>query len=330
LYSFCSVTGCFDGLNPDAGLIFDAAGNLYGTTIGGGPSANYCHGGCGTAFKLTPNADGTWTESVLHDFYDSDGADPNASLIFDAAGNLYGTTFYGGNLSKCGGFGCGVVFELTPNSDGSWTESELYAFSGGADGGQPIAGLIFDTAGNLYGTSAYGGAHHRGTVFKLTANADGTWTESVLYSFGANGGGDAPAASLIFDASGNLYGTTSRGGAHHNGTVFKLTPNADGSWTERVLQNFRSAGDSRAGLIFDAAGNLYGTAFSGGPANGGAVFKLAPQSDGNWTYSVLHFLFGKPATGPVGGLVLDKAGNLYSTTQGCGSGCAGVVFEITP
>ena len=302
-----------DGQLPKAGLIFDAAGNLYGTTSEGG-THNF-----GTVFKLTPNADGSWTESVLHSFNGSDGASPEAGLTFDAAGNLYGTTG-----------GPGTAFKLTPNADGSWTESVLHYFKPNVLG--PEAGLIFDATGNLYGTTYGGGTDNLGTVFKLTPNADGSWTESVLHSFNS-GDGANPWAGLIFDATGNLYGTTESGGAHNFGTVFKLTPNADRSWTESVLYRFRGDPASTpifAGLIFDGAGNLYGTVSGASASSGGAAFKLSPDQDGGWTYSLLHVFQGKPAHTPYGGLVLGSAGTLYGTTGSCSSRCQGVVYQITP
>ena len=251
-----------DGRNPGSGLIFDAAGNLYGTTVLGGAWRH------GTVFELTPNGDGSWTERVLHSFNRSDGDHPVAGLIFDAAGNLYGTTYFGG-AGWCGNpEGCGTVFKLTPNGDGSWTESVLHSFRYGGDGMWPASGLIFDAAGNLYGTTTIGPSGG-GMVFELTPNGDGSWTESVLHSFDAPGDlGDKPFGGLIFDATGSLYGTTLAGGqgtcyGSGCGTVFKLTPNGDGSWTHSVLYTFKangSDGNNPSGdLIFDAAGNLYGT-----------------------------------------------------------------------
>jgi uncharacterized repeat protein (TIGR03803 family) len=323
LHNFCSRTNCADGDTPSAGLIFDTVGNLYGTTL-------YGANGYGVVFKLTPNSDGRWTESVLYGFTGGvDGDSPYGGLMFDAAGNLYGATVDGG------AYGYGVVFKLTPNSDGRWTESVLYSFTGGADGSNPLAGVIFDTAGSLYGTTQMGGKGY-GTVFKLTPNSDGRWTESVLYSF--TGGRDRgfPDAGVIFDGAGNLYGTTAGSSSENNGTVFKLTPNSHGSWTESVLYGFTfyRGAVPLDGLTFDAIGNLYGTTAFGdnrscGPLGCGVVFKMVPQSNGRWAYTVLHAFEGKPAYNPFSGLVLDKAGNLYGTTDGCG-GCYGVVFEITP
>jgi uncharacterized repeat protein (TIGR03803 family) len=317
-----------DGAIPSSDLIFDQVGNLYGTTSLGG-NLSGCNDGCGVVFKLTPNPDGSWTESVLHTFTDvPDGRFPNAGLIFDQAGNLYGTTVDGG------ADGNGTVFKLTPNLDGSWTETVTYNFTGGADGADPYGSLIFNTAGDVYGTAVYGGdvncflPYGCGVVFKL----DPTGKETVLHTFtGRDGIG--PSSALIFDATGNLYGTTGQGGAGGGwGTVFKLTPNLDGSWTERVLHAF--AKDPVASpdfhLVFDVAGNLYGNAYIGQYPAMGAVFKLTLGTGGKWAYSLLHVFRGTPALNPVGGLVFDTAGNLYGTTQNCGTGCAGVVFKITP
>jgi uncharacterized repeat protein (TIGR03803 family) len=323
-----------DGANPQAGLIFDAAGNLYGTTQEGGDLSQCSPYGCGTVFKLAPNADGSWTESVLYSFKGINFSYPNG-LIFDAAGNLYGTTYTGGAS------GAGNVFKLTPNADGSWTESVLHSFhNNDAGGAGPLAGLIFDAAGNLYGTTVFGGDLRSqlcgslgcGVVFKLTPNANGSWTESVLHSFNGRDG-VGPVGDLTFDPAGNLYGPTANGGTDQFGTVFKLTPNADGSWTESVLHRFQGnpADTPRAGLIFDGAGNLYGTASSARSENDGAVFKLSPNQDGGWTYSLIHVFQGKPALSPgFSGLVLGSAGTLYGTTEGCGTGCEGVVYQITP
>ena len=340
-----------DGSDPFAGLIFDAAGiNLYGTTFAGG-QATSCQGipsGCGVVFKLAPNPDGTWTESVLHSFTYADGAFPEAGLIFDAAGNLYGTAEAGGTASCAIPFnnGCGNVFKLAPNPDGTWTESILHSFTGGKDGGNSNAGLIFDAAGNLYGTTIFGGSYKGpacrvagcGVVFKLT-QANGKWTESVLHSF-TGSDGENPEAGLVFDAVGNLYGTTIAGGAsackplNGCGVVFKLAPNPDGTWTESVLHSFsRQDGiEPQAGLIFDAAGiNLYGTTQIDGPSGGGTVFKLAPNPDGTWTESVLHSFTGV-GDFPLAPVILDTAGNLYGTTNRGNqpNDQYGVLFKITP
>lgn len=329
-------TGGTDGGNPRASVVLDQAGNLYGT------AENYGAYGYGVVFKVTPNADGSWTESVLHSFDNGDGMAVVSGLIFDADGNLNGTAADGGSA------GAGMVFQLTPNADGSWSENILYTFTGGKDGGYPAAGLTLDQAGNLYGMTEGGGAYGRGTVFELTPNPHGSWTEKVLYSFtGGKDGWQPLFGSLVFDGTGNLYGTVTEGGAHTNwGVVFKLTPNPDGSWTESVLHNFTGGwdgGSPYAGVIVDRTGNLYGTTEEGGNsgcANGlgcGVVFQLILDTDGSWKEKVLHrFSGGKDGASPWAGLIFDQAGNLYGTTLGGGNlscdlgyGC-GVVFKLAP
>jgi len=325
LYSF---TGTTDGSTPHAGLIFDAVGNLYGTTSQGGAY------GFGTAFELTPTAGGSWTETVLHNFNNNgiDGSYPLCCLIFDSSGNLYGTTWQGG------AYGYGTVFELTPSAGGSWTETLLHSFKD-ADGSTPGAGLIFDSVGNLYGTTLGGGGYRSGTVFELTPTVGGGWTEKVLYNFKQKGKRDgARPNALIFDASGNLYGTTAVGGAYNFGTAFELTPRTGGNWTERLLHSFqhspKDGDDPEAGLIFDASGNLYRTTGAGGKYSSsvGTVFELSPIAGGGWTEKVLHnFLnHGNDGTEIEAGLTFDAAGNLYGTANSGGAYGFGTAFELTP
>ena len=329
LYSF---TGSADGAQPSAGLIFDASGNLYGTTNFGGSGS--CNLGCGTVFKLTP-ASGGWTETVLYTFTSgSDGREPYARLLFDAAGNLYGTTLLGGNVNSVCSTGCGTVFKLT-SASGGWTESVLYAFTGAADGASPYDGLAFDSAGNLYGTAYTAGAAGSGVIFKLSSGSSG-WTESVLHAFKGGYDGKYSYGDIILDAAGNLYGTAFQGGAKGYGVVFQLAPGSKGGWLEKVLHSFGNSPSANpvAGLVMDPAGNLYGTTLAGGNQTScgaacGTLFKLAPTSTGVWTYTPIH-VFGHGTDGyhPSGDLILDAAGNLYGTTQAGGAQGSGLVFEI--
>jgi len=223
------------------------------------------------------------------------------------------------------------VFELTPAAGGGWTERVLYSF--GADGIWPTAGLVFDAAGNLYGTTSFGGTVGWGTVFELTPAGGGGWTEQVLHNFLGYSDGETPYAGLIIDAVGNLYGTTSSGGTYGVGMVFELMPTAGGHWTEQVLHtfNFTDGGAPYAGLIFDVAGNLYGTAGGGGTYGDGTVFELTPTAGGGWTEKVVHS-FGNGTDGifPRADLIVDAVGNLYGTTNYGGTNNYGTVFEVTP
>jgi len=305
-----NFTGASDGGNPLAGFTIDAAGNLYGTTNIGGAS------GAGTVFKVT----GKGKEIVLHSFTGgTDGANPEASLVTDAAGNLYGTTNVGGAS------GAGTVFKVT----GEGKETVLYSFTGKADGANPEAALIMDGSGNLYGTTAAGGSNGNGTVFKLDKNG-GKWTEQVLYSFGSGTDGTVPVADVTFDATGNLYGTTSAGGTYGYGTIFRLKPSKSG-WTESVLHSFQNSSDGAvpyAGLIFDKSGNLYGAATEGGTGGGGTVFKLT-LSKSRWRFSVLYSLPGWGISGTYRNLILDASGNIYATTHCDGANNAGTVYKLT-
>lgn len=273
------------------------------------------------------------SETVLHNL-NNDGtaaAYPCAGLIMDASGNFYGTTCYGGL------YNAGTVFELTPNQGRGWTETVLHSFGNGTDGSVPEAGLIFDANGNLYGTTSFGGIHDGGTAFELTPTGGGDWTETVLRNFGGGTDGAVPFAGLVFDANGNLYGTTYQGGIHNHGTVFQLAPRQGGGWTETVLHSFNNNGSDgalpEAGLVFDPAGNLYGTTSAGGIHDYGTVFELAPAQGGGWTETILHSfnMNGSDGAFPEAGLVIDNAGNLYGTTEEGGIHLSyGTVFELTP
>jgi uncharacterized repeat protein (TIGR03803 family) len=329
-----------DGFFPTAGLIFDKAGNLYGMTEQGG-SHHY-----GTVYELTPHANGNWTETILHNFnYNgTDGIFPKGGLVFDGAGNLYGMTFEGGTVT-CSPFflGCGTVFELSPGAEGkAWTETILHNFSNnGTDGYVPCCGsLVLDGAGNVYGITGGGGTYDYGMAFELMPAGGGSWTETVLHSFGGTGDGSFPQGGLTLGGSGNLYGTTEDGGAYGGGTVFELTPAGGGNWTETIIHSFTHTSGGPDGfspssdVIFDSAGNLYGTTGAGGIYGLGLVFELSPAAGGSWTEAFLHnFQQTIPGTdgytpGPM--LVFDSSGNLYGTTVYGGANLGGTVFELTP
>jgi len=333
LYSFQGYAQ--DGMEPAGGLVFDAAGNLYGTTMRGG-----AHGE-GTVFKLARQKGGGFLETVLYSFcsvgtYCSDGSAPVGGVVLDSGGNLYGTTSFGGLAN-------GTVFELTPGANGQWSERVLHAFLG-SEGSTPFATLIVDTAGNLYGMTGgpNGGPFCSGlsTAFELSLGQNGTWSFSVLHSFPPPGGqdGSCSTAPLVRDGAGHLYGTTYLGGAYGAGTVFALAPGPAGGWVEKILHSFdiNDGAQPYAGLILDEHGNLLGTLSSGGRNGFGSVFKLTPDGQGRWTETILHDFTGLDGTSPYAGLVSDHAGHLYGTTYYGGylsdcyyDGC-GVVFEVTP
>lgn len=324
LYYFCSLSNCDDGKIPQAGLVMDASGNFYGTTQAGGAYNQ------GTAFKLSP--DGTFT--LLHTFgaTANDGTAPEAPLILDSKGNLYGTTNAGGAHSK------GTVFKLTASGQ----ETILYNFcsTGGTkctDGSFPMAGLVRDKQGNLYGTASSGGVYGltltKGVVFKLSP----TGTEKVLHSFGNGSDGSTPVAGLIMDSAGNFYGTTMWGGNYNAcaegcGTVFKITP----AGTETVLYEFcagitsncNDASQPEAPLLLDKSGNLYGTTYTGGKYFFGTVFRISPSG----TEKIIHAFAGYPTDGGylLGGVIMDSAGNLYGSTWAGGIyGQYGTVYKMT-
>lgn len=330
-YEFCSLPGCPDGGQPLGSLIFDSAGNIYGTTGTGGSGDGCGFGGCGTVFELTPNpAGGKWTETLLYNFTGfADGGGPSGALVFDSVGNLYGTAALLGNCYECG-----TVFELTPASGGGWIETTIYSFTRGADGGYPTSTLILDPRGNLYGTASQGGTVNQtcptgcGVVFELTPNPGGVWTETVLHSFTGGADGATPNSALTPDAAGNLFGSTTAGGLDDSGVVFELL-GSDG-WNENVLYTFTGGPDGKTPsgtLVFHGAGNLYGTSAYGGVSGNGVVFQLTPVGSGPWKEQVFS-LSGKNGKEPFGGVIFDAAGNAYGTTAYGGKG-EGVVFQLT-
>jgi len=315
-------SGGMEGYEPGGALIFDAFGNLYGVNSAGGRYKG------GTAFELSPNSDGSWSETTLYSFgaYAGDALSPQDGLIFDDTGNLYGTTPNGG-ANKLG-----VVFQLTPGDGGDWTETLLYTFSTVQVGGHPHCSLVFDDAGNLYGTTL-------GSVFELSPTGDGSWNIQALYSFDGKGVGEQPLAGVIFGPDGNLYGTTSIGRLENAGTVFELSL-VSGSWIETILHSFRpSRGDGGfpiAPVAFDATGKLYGT--TSGDDNDqfgyGTAFQLTSTA-GVWAETKRYsFSGGRDGAYPAAGVIFDASGNLYGTAQagGVNFGLLGysVVFQAAP
>jgi uncharacterized repeat protein (TIGR03803 family) len=340
LYSFA---GGSDGTNPDARVIFGPDGPLYGTTeLGGGRGSCVAGLTCGTVLKLQPpvtacrSVSCPWIETVLYRFAGApgDGGEPGyGDLIFDKKGNIHGTTFRGGMLNCSQNRGCGTFFELT-SSNGNWVESALYEFSGKSDGYYPDDGVVFDSAGNFYGTASGGGSHCSGTVFQLTPSGSGL-TENTLYNFQDGSDGGSPYSGLIFDQSGNLYGTTTDGGTGGGGTVFELSPGAGGTWAFTPVYSFTGVfGDfcgPVASLVLDGAGDLYGTTYCDGKYGYGTVFKLTPTPAPPWTYTSLHdFTGGSDGGNPISNVLLHPNGKLYGTTALGGAFGVGVVWEITP
>lgn len=343
--------GGTDGSNPQAALTLDPAGSLYGTTVQGGSP------GWGTVFKLAPNGNGTWTETILYNFQGgTDGGDPNTTLAQDSAGNLYGATEGGGvcnSSNQCGG----LVFELSPQQNGTWVKTTLYAFplnSQNQPSAEDCSSLVFDSAGNLYGTTLAGGSGGYGTAFQLAPNPDGTWTENVLYNFADSLDGGNPSGGVLFDSAGNLYGEAEIGGSFACprtgcGTIFRLTPQSNGTWTFSVVHTLNGFDGSKGeypygGLTMDSGGNFYGMTNQGGNMDCfglgygcGTIFELTPTSSGA-TFKILGDFDGKYGAFRQAGVILDSEGNLWGTTTaggnlncptGNGYGC-GVVFELTP
>jgi uncharacterized repeat protein (TIGR03803 family) len=279
-------------------------------------------------------AAGAWaatSEKVLYNFYSQsgDGYYPYAGLISDKSGNFYGTTYEGGANSSYG-----AVFELSPSGSG-WTEKVLYSFGASPDGYYPYAGLVMDKSGNLYGTTYYGGTSGYGTVYELK-HSGSKWTEVQLYSFtDANGDGAYPLASLVFDAKGNLYGTTYAGGKSQYGTAFQLKPSKSGKWTETVLYSF--SGGTTDGyypefgpLVVGKGGYFYGTTLYGGSNyNAGTVYELF-EARGVWVEKVIYaFTGGRAGEYPYSGVTMDTAGALYGTAYQDGLNNYGVVYRLT-
>jgi uncharacterized repeat protein (TIGR03803 family) len=316
--------------SPWGSLTMDAAGNFYGTTTLSDTES-------GTAFELK-NSRGSWLFSPLLTFTQPDGMTPYSGLTIGPGGALYGTTADGGTFND------GTVYALRPSQTFCrevlcpWSRTVVYSFGASGDGAFPYLGsLVFDRAGNMYGTTMQGGTFNQGTVFELSRSGGGNWTENVLYSFAGGSDGSTPASGITFDATGNIYGTT-EGGGHSGcgssgcGTVYKLTPSGSG-WTETVIYKFSGAADGNSpvgGVIFDQSGNIYGDTAQGGPNSGGTVFEMSPNGSG-WAYSLLYgFTEGEFGPGgPTGNLVLDGTGALFGTTIMDGAFGVGNIFKLT-
>jgi uncharacterized repeat protein (TIGR03803 family) len=312
-----------EGCAPEAGLAFNATGDLYGMTTRGGAEF-------GSVFELEPGSQG-WSLSVLHKRGQA------ANLILDQAGNLYGP------MASVGQYGKSAISELVRSE--SWKEKWLYSFCPKepcVDGWGPFAGVTWGPAGKLYGTTLYGGNSPYcgnvgcGVVYELKPEKNGSWKETVLHSFPAfKGDGSVLYDGVILDESGNVYGATYQGGSINCGVIFKLTRKANGTWDETILHDFANMaeGCSANPLTFDEKGNLWGTAQGGiGCKDGGCgvVFKMTPDANGKWSYSVVHNFNDIDGAVPAAAVIFDKQGNPYGTTElGGGGNSFGVVFEIT-
>ncbi len=310
LYSFCpAAPSCTDGENPTFSYVtFDSAGNLYGTAYAGGSSGN------GVVFELKPSGN-SWTETVLYSFANSpDGANPINGLIMDSAGNLYGTTYAGGAAG-----GNGTVFEMSP-SGAVWTEQPLYAINSNG------SGLTMDSAGNIYGTTF-------SSAFELVSNGKGGFNLATIFSFNpanAKIQGSNPMGTLAFDSAGNLWGTTLAGGANGFGVLYKLVKGTNG-WSQSVLGSFsaHTGENPYAGVVFDNAGNIYGTTSYAGFYGGGTVYELV-KSGKTYAPRIVFSFNGEDGGEPLSSLIVDNAGYLYGTTVVGGTTGNGAVVEVNP
>ncbi len=331
LYSF---TGDPDAEYPSTDLVIDGAGNLYGMTVLGGDF------GSGTVFRLSPSGNG-WTATVLYSFTSTaDGGQPYGGVTLDDEGNLYGTAVVGGTGGTCVEAGCGVVWKLT-NSEGSWSQSVIYNFTGGDDGYGPGGPVVFDNVGNLYGMTPTGGEFGLGVIYQLSPDGEGEWTLTVLHAFtGGEDGATGSSGRLLIDRGGNILGVATVGGEHGAGTIFRLSPSQSETsvtgvtWTLKTLYSFKGEPDGvfpYGGLVRDKWGNLYGTTYYGGEHGDGTIYKLA-YNNGRWHESVLYsFTGGADGAYPISRLVFDSAGRLYGTTSEDGAaGCnCGTIFRLT-
>jgi uncharacterized repeat protein (TIGR03803 family) len=325
LYEFKGQTNR-DGAYPHGRLAFDANGEIYGTTQGGGIN------GTGTVYRLSPKSGGGWTEKVIYNFSatGADGTAPSAGMTIAADGTMYSTAPDGG------AFEAGTVFSLKKTSKG-WKQTVIQNLNGSSNGGFPYEGLMMDTAGNLYGAAPTGGASGQGVIYRLSLTKKG-WVETVLHSFtGQNGDGAGLYwIDLISDKTGNIYGATSFGGTNGTGTVWELVySTTKKSYSESILYEFGASGSGDGnnpygGLAMDSKGNLYGTTLYGGPSNIGTFYKLTKQGK-TWKETILHtFVGANDGNEPTGNPYIDATGRLYGMTQTGGKSNLGIVYRITP
>lgn len=333
-----------DGALPGSGLTLDAMGNLYGVTPSGGscPISPY---GCGVVYEISPAAGGGWqTLKILYSFQgNADGYFPQGTLVFDKAGNIYGATLDGGTGNG------GTVFELSPTLTGPWNKTTLYNFNGTTEGNGPSGGVVFDAAGNIYGTNISGGNQSGncapfgcGTAYQLSPDGSGNWTETTLWSFDASDG-ENPVGNFAIDAAGNLYGATVYGGPSTNacgngcGVIYEMGKNAAGEWEEEILRYLPgSVGGFYSSPTLDGSGNLYATLLTAGEGYG-AVFELTKSSKTPWPETLLYTFPGGENGGSPDMAPIFFNGSLIGTTGSgginfnCGQpyveGC-GVVYEI--
>jgi uncharacterized repeat protein (TIGR03803 family) len=308
--------GGSDGASPEGGVL-PFGEFLYGTTTAGGAS------GAGTVFRVSL----TGEERILYNFTGgADGADPQGTLIKDAAGDLYGTTFSGGAS------GNGTVFELVRPAvkNGAWTEKVLYSFGTGTDGINPVAGVAFDSAGNLYGTASAGGSYGYGTVFQLVPSAS-AWTENILHQFQLQSDGGVPYAGIVVDKHGRLWGAATDGGLGGGGTIFELLPANGGGWTFEPVYGVAGWGISGTFRnILLSGGKIYATTHCDGNYDAGTVYELT-RSGNTWNYTSLYvFTGGTDGLYSFSSLLLDSQGNLWGTTKQGGANGEGVIFKVTP
>ena len=325
-----------DGFSPTGSVIFDAQGNLYGETYDG-PVSTQCLGqGCGTVYELKPNGDGTWSESLLHVFHGIDGAYPAENLAKDSHGNLYGVVGCTTTPPYCGAYD-GGIFQLASQSDGTYTFSIIQRFAPHGTSGYGIGWLTVVPDNNIYGVLEGGGTSDRGVSFVLRQSAGGIWSQVITQNFGPYTGplASTPYGPIAIDANGNVFGSTWYGGSNQVGAVYELSPHGPLHWVQTVLYNFTPPNPQPNGVTLGPDGSLYGTTQGNGSDQHGTVYRLTPNGDGTWTYALLYSFQGGPdGAGPFGAVTFDSAGNMYGVTveggyAGCEYGGCGTIYKLT-